>query len=387
MRRVFLGTAGLVITTLIALLLMAWAAPIGHASPTAATPLAAPTAPAAHPGAPLAIVGNATATAQFTNAFSIGVSPFWVLPINVTWTETETNATITAANLTITLNVTWNGELVFAGAYDGSDASSCTSANSCSFYQPIATADLLAGFGLTGADQLPTGQYIFLLTSTATNSSALLPVYTSTSTQASTNLAPYPAYGQFLSPLGSWQAGALTVAGNFSGTYLVGATVTVYNASKGEVFSAGVFSPEPNREYAFAVPWTVATAGTYNLVLTLTEQWGATQNFSANVTITAVPPATHTYSNSTWGVAGLGPGASAAVLVTLGVIIGIIVMALVGRGLWGGTKPAPAQPWTGEKPAMTPGPGGTFECSVCHQTFPTEDALKEHAKSQHGITM
>ena len=83
MRRILLGTTGLVVTTLIAMVLMAWAVPVDHAVSTHAAPLAVPPTPAAH--TPLAAsVGNASALATFTNSFSIGVSPFYVLPINVT---------------------------------------------------------------------------------------------------------------------------------------------------------------------------------------------------------------------------------------------------------------------------------------------------------------
>ncbi|MGA7860959.1 MAG: hypothetical protein WCB19_03780, partial [Thermoplasmata archaeon] len=318
MRRVLLGTTGLVVTTLIAMVLMAWAVPVGHAVSTHASPLAVPPVPAHAPLA--AAVGNASALATFTNSFSIGVSPYYVLPINVTWTEVMTNATITGANpsntsysggnLTMFLNVTFSGIQTIGKVYNGSDAASCASATKCSFYHVIATGDLLAGFGLTGRDQLPTGQYIFTISSVATNQSATVQNYTVSTIQASSNLAPHQAFGQFSSPLGTWSAGTLTIAGNYSGTYLTGATVTVFNASKGVVFSDGVFSAAPNREYAFAVAWTVTLAGTYGLVLTLTEQWGATLNFTVNTTVTAATPSSHTYSNSTWGIDGLGPGGS-----------------------------------------------------------------------------
>ncbi len=402
MRRILLGTAGLVVFTLIAMVALAGVPAVGHVAPTASASRAASHLSTAHAPAAAPPDGNASAIGAFTNTFTIGVSPFYVLPINVTWKEAETNATITGANpsntsysggnLTMWLNVSFitpsGPQLVLSYLFNGSDAFTCSSPSACTFYQPITTGDLLAGFGLTGDDQLPRGEYSFLLTSNATNQSATPLVYTASTTQASTNLAPYAAYGQFLSPVGTVQAGVLTIAGNYSGSYLTAASVTVLNASKGTVFTSGIFSSAPNREYAFAVPWTVVTPGNYTLSMALTEQWGGVLYFNSSVTVTPGVIATHTYSNSTWGIPGLGPGGSGALLVTLGVIIGIIVMALVGRSLWGGAKPAPAQPWTGEKPAaVTPGPGGTFECSVCHQTFPNEDALKEHAKSQHGITM
>lgn len=395
MRRILVGTAGLVVVTLIAMVVLAGASPASHfapAAPRVAAHLSAASAPAsADP------VGNATASATFTNKFSIGASPFAILPINVTWTATEVNATITGpnpsntsysgGNLTEWLNVSYSatGLLVYSLEVNGSDAASCSSAYTCSFYDNISTVDILTFTGLLGYDQLPAGEYAFSLTSQATNQSASVQNYTYAYTVATTDLVPYKAFGDFLSPIGTVQAGVLTIAGNFSGTYLTGATVTAYNASHGVVYTSGVFSSAPNREYAFAVPWTVSTPGNYTIVLTLTEQWGATYNFTSLVTVTQGVIPTHTYSNSSWGIPGLGPGGSAALLVTLGVIVGIIVMALVGRSLWGGTKPGPAQPWTGEKPAATPA-AGPNECPVCHQTFPNADALKEHEKSQHGIT-
>lgn len=379
------------------MVVLAWASPVGHATATPASSFGAATVPAGHSGAGLPIIpGNASATAKFTNSFATGVSPFIVLPLNVTWTETEVNATINGANpsntsysggnLTMTLTLSVGNLIAYEISMNGSAEESCSSAYVCSFFTVVTTVDMLTFMGIAGADQLPSGEYTFTLTSNATNQSALLPVYTVTTIGATTNLAAYPAFGQFLSPTGNVSAGALTIAGNFSGTYLTSATVTVTNSTNGEVFSSGVLSSAPNREYAFAVPWTVTIAGEYHLTLDLVEEWGASVNFTATVNVTAAVASTHTYSNSTWGIPGLGSGGTAAVLVTLGVIIGIIVMALVGRGLWGGTKTGPAQPWTGEKPAATPGPGGTFECPVCHQTFPTEDGLKEHEKAQHGIS-
>lgn len=378
------------------MVLLAWAVPAGQAVSLAPGHRAASLAPSSLKAAAL-VPGTATATGKFTNSFLTGVSPFIVLPLNVTWTETEVNATITGANpsntsyaggnLTMYLNITFGTLVGFSEKYNGSSAASCTSAYTCSFYQVITTGEILGTLGLIGADQMPSGGYLFNLTTIATNQSQLLPVITSGFIGVTTNLAPYPAFGDFLSPLGTVAAGSLTIAGNYSGSYLTAATLTVVNSTGGEVFSSGVFTSAPNREYAFAVPWTATIAGTYKLTLTLTEEWGAQSNFTNSVNVTSTVASTHTYSNSTWGIPGFGPGGTAAVLVTLGVIIGILVMALVGRSLWGGAKPSPAQPWTGEKPAMTPGPGGTFECSVCHQTFPTEDALKDHAKTQHGITM
>jgi hypothetical protein len=381
------------------MVLLAWAVPAGQAGSLAPSHRSASQAPS-NLRAAAVTPGTATATGKFTNSFLTGVSPFIVLPLNVTWTETEVNATITGinpsntsysgGNLTMYLNITVGSAalVAFSGMYNGSSAAAtCTSAYVCSFYQVITTGEILGTLGLTGADQMPSGGYAFTLTTLAVNQSQTSPVITSSAVGTSTNLAPHPAFGDFLSPLGTVAAGALTIAGNFSGSYLTSATVTVVNSTGGEVFSSGVFSSAPNREFAFAVPWTVTIAGTYKMTLTLVEQWGAESNFTSSVNVTSTVTSTHTYSNSTWGIPGFGPGGTAAVLVTLGVIIGILVMALVGRSLWGGAKPGPAQPWTGEKPAMTPGPGGTFECSVCHQTFPTEDALKDHAKSQHGITM
>jgi hypothetical protein len=397
MRRTLLATTGLVVTALMAMVLLAWAAPLGFAAPTHSGSLVAAESSAPHSAAKLAVIGGATATGTFTNSFLTGVSPFIVLPLNVTWTDTEVNATITGANpsntsysggnLTMYLNISFGTILAYSAEYNGSSAASCTSAYVCSFYQEISTPDLLGFMGLTGKDQLPVGGYFFNLTSIATNQSALLPATSETFVGVTTNLAAYPAFGDFLSPLGTVTAGTLTIAGNYSGSYLTAATVTVVNSTGGEVYSSGVLTAAPNREYTFAVAWTATIAGTYKMELTLTEEWGATSNFTNTVNVTSPVLSSHTYSNSTWGIPGFGPGGSAAVLVTLGVIIGILVMGLVGRSLWGGAKPAPAQPWSAEKPATTPGPGGTLECSVCHQTFPTEDALKEHAKSQHGITM
>ncbi|HXQ94334.1 MAG TPA: hypothetical protein VN864_04100, partial [Thermoplasmata archaeon] len=66
----------------------------------------------------------------------------------------------------------------------------------------------------------------------------------------------------------------------------------------------------------------------------------------------------------------------AALLLVVGLIIGMIVALALGRAMWGTPKTTPAQAWQ-SKP--------TNECSVCHQTFATDAELKEHQKSAHGM--
>jgi len=93
-----------------------------------------------------------------------------------------------------------------------------------------------------------------------------------------------------------------------------------------------------------------------------------------------------TYVNTTnWHNAsllgGLSPGVASALLLVVGLIIGMIVALALGRMMWGGGKPASAQPWSGSKS----GTGGANECPVCKQTFDTPEALKDHQKQAHGM--
>lgn len=152
-------------------------------------------------------------------------------------------------------------------------------------------------------------------------------------------------YGQINQPATNFTAGSTTIAGNFSGYFVTGANLTIYNSTDKTVYTAGVFSPGSGT-HPFSAVWVASTPGTYRIVLTLSTTW--LLNYQFNVSITVTPPIPITYFNQTSGalIPGLSNGGSAALLVTLGAIIGMIVMALVGRGLWGGTKPAPAQPWS-----------------------------------------
>ncbi len=365
---------------------LALASAFGVAAASHATAAHAPAAAVAgaHPlvaRAPPALPGPANVSAAFTNGFTTNARPFFVLPINVTWTTSIKNATITSSNLTQYLNVTFHGIPAFSAVYTGTGPS-CASATSCSYFQAIATSDILASFGRT-ATQLPSGQYVFHLDVWGMNSSAPLPNATlaGIAIQAATNLAGAAAFGQFTAPAASTVGGIVTISGNYTGYYLIGAVVTVTNASGGIQFTESVFAAGLGT-HAFTGFWTVVTAGTYTLSLGLQQQWGVTATFTSTATITSPPPTT--YLNKTGGTAGLisglGAGGSASLLLTVGVVIGMIVMAVVGRGLWKGAPVTPAQPWA-------PKAGGPMECGVCHQTFATEDELKEHSKSQHGTTM
>lgn len=264
-----------------------------------------------------------------------------------------------------------------------------------SYSYTVSTGDFGAQNFVNG--QLPVGEYQVILWTTILNIN-------------DANQAPrvgagaqyaYPVFhpnsATFLSPSGvsASTAGNVTVSVWYTADYLSSANVTIYEGATGStvVFSAGVFAAG-NYAHAGAATWSGATAGEYRLVLTIVTAAGSaagdgTFSMLFNVTSAAASGGGTVYYNQTiWNnqtttqpvtqalLGGLGPGAAAAILLVAGLIVGMIVALLLGRMMWSGQKPGSPQPWSAK---------GTNECSVCHQTFPTEAELKEHSKQAHGM--
>jgi hypothetical protein len=310
--------------------------------------------------------------------FTTNNLPYFALPYNITWTTSVTNSVLSAGNLTQTLQVLWIQSVpapgcgpftypcpvVFSVTVPFDEAAGGTGASGTFSYQ-ITAADLTSsaylGYGL------PQGQWQFEVTATEVNaSSAPLCWPAASPSPCAANIASgsgstiqaafmsiVPPNGQITAPANgsSVASGIITIAGNYSGYFVVSANVTVTNASGGTVLTASVFAPLVTTN-PFAVTWHETVAGAYKIVLTLVAAWHLPTFINSTVTVSTSVGIT--YLNSTGlNIAGLGPGGSATLLVLIGLIIGMIVMALVGRSLWGGTKPGPAQPWTGQgsKPA------------------------------------
>jgi hypothetical protein len=186
----------------------------------------------------------------------------------------------------------------------------------------------------------------------------------------------------------SYVAGVVNISTYYTGDYGSGATVTVFNAQRAVVDTQGVFQPGVGG-HASVVEWSASIPGTYLIELNVTSSYQPEVAVFSNVTITAAPTAgtgsvswvnTTTYNNATATSSklfGLSPGAAVALLLVVGLIIGMIVALALGRMMWGGGTPAGAQPWKAS---------GKNECSVCHQSFDSEAALKDHQKDAHGMS-
>lgn len=322
-----------------------------------------------------------TIGAFFTTSFTTNGFSYFELPYNITWTVQLTNATMTALNAAGAyafqqqLNISvlqplncgpepfqhscltvWTTIVPFSFHTD-------LTATSANFYFDLTAANLtgtapssITGpcpFGTFGCgnpyvgEVLPQNQWEVSLwinwdNNTAYNNSNTVTAHIGYMVVTS----PYP---QISTPTGNITEGVVTVAGNFSGYFVTGAVLTIFNSTNYAVLTAPVYSPGVT-SHAYQVTWHAQVPGAYTIILNLSTPWFL--HYTAEVQVTVLPGVPLTYFNSTGlNIAGLGAGGSGAFLVIIGAIIGMIVMALVARGLWGGTKPQPAQPWSPAAPA------------------------------------
>jgi hypothetical protein len=245
-----------------------------------------------------------------------------------------------------------------------------------------------------GTNYMPfSGNYLFTLWITAVNSVNGGQPRTIGPAGHVTIAAGTPATS-ILYPLNgtSFVAGTnVSISVDYTGDYASAATVTVFNSASSVVFTQGVFRPGLGA-HATVVVWLATLSGKYLVELNVTSPYQGAVASWANVTITPPPTATTAptiyinstvYNNTTTSNAkllGLTPGGAAAVLLVVGLIIGLIVALALGRMMWGGSTSSAAQPW------KSPSGAKANECSVCHQSFATPEELKEHAKDAHGMS-
>ncbi|HEY6237819.1 MAG TPA: hypothetical protein VIZ68_01355, partial [Thermoplasmata archaeon] len=184
------------------------------------------------------------------------------------------------------------------------------------------------------------------------------------------------------SPFSALSTGNVTVGINYSGSYVGGASITIYQGSDTTgkvVYTQGLFAPGAGEHIVIATTvWYVSSPGAYWTVINITAPYG-TSFFTAPLTV--YPAGTNVYRNSSSFtnsslVPGVSPAVGGTILLVVGLIVGMIVALALGRAMWGGMKPAPAQPWQAK---------ASNECSVCHQSFATEAELKDHQKTAHGM--
>ncbi|HLY76751.1 MAG TPA: hypothetical protein VKT21_02555 [Thermoplasmata archaeon] len=344
---------------LIALVLVIGIIPSQGAHATGSTLAAAPAAVAHTPSAQSAhppATGPISISTTITSKFSTNGLPYFTLPYNITWNVSITNATLDS-NFTQVLNISFVNSIlcplffpclmVYQDHVNPAWVANATS-TSGSYYYPLTLGNLTAQsfLGFT----LPQGQWIISIWDNYDDGAGNTSNF---QTQQSAFIALTPPAGTIYQPVANANitAGNTVIAGNYSGYFVATANVTVYNASGSTVLVDPVYAPGPG-QHAWAASWAAITPGAYKIVLTLTAVWH--QTFYVNTSVTVVAGVPLTYLNSTGlDIGGLGSGGSAVVLVLIGAIIGMIVMALVGRSIWGGTKPSPAQPWSAQPPATT----------------------------------
>lgn len=260
-------------------------------------------------------------------------------------------------------------------------------------YQVTINDSVLGVIGYNGGDY-PAGAYAIIPWATVINSANTS--FPSRSVEAERQItfsATLPTV-QVVAPLpttSGLQVGQnVTVVGAYSGNFITGATITITSqASNSVVYTQGIFVPGGGAKTGFGV-WVPGSPGLYTVTVSVTVPYAS--SVSASVTNVSVAAAgsggsgTVYLNTTTWHntslLGGLSQGTAAAVLLVVGLVIGMIVALALGRMMWSSPKPAGAQPWSASKG----GTGGANECPVCHQSFKTPEELAEHSKQAHGMS-
>ncbi|MHB1435054.1 MAG: thermopsin family protease [Thermoplasmata archaeon] len=202
------------------------------------------------------------------------------------------------------------------------------------------------------------------------------------STSQTTSIILSPSALGMVSPSTSMSTGNISFTAFYSAQYVQSVRVLVSSPTTSVIlFNASLVWPSPTQP-STAV-WYAANPGVYPWVLTLVTSYG-TMSVHGNLTVISsggtVYQNTTVYSNGSL-FKGLNAGASGTILLVIGLIIGMIVALLLARSMMATPKNAPAQAWQ-QQSTTTP----TNQCSVCNRSFMTPEELKDHAKTEHGIS-
>ena len=338
-----------------------------HATKLGASAHPAPAA-ASHPGA-----ATATVTALNTAA-KYQLIPFVLeLQIAVTGADIKHNATLW---VTVTDNTT--------GSYCATVSANKTLLTNATFYNlsfdPVSLGSASAHCPLITADKVILNATIRVINNASSSPSPPWVFYNATdSVTQVTSLVFNPLTAALIAPSGGVGAGNVSLVAVYTAQYLTSVRITIFSPGGASIlFNASL-------QWANALSpavgtWFAGTAGYYPFHLTVTTAYGSYTD-SGNLTV-LTPGGGQVFKNtSTWQNSSVFPGVSGAVsgtiLLVVGLILGMIVALAVGRSLMRPAAAAPAQPWQG---------AAANTCSVCGKSFATPEELKDHSKSEHGMT-
>jgi hypothetical protein len=375
------------------------AAPLTHAAPAShlALATAAPKVAKAHPGASTVSIDilNGKLPAYSPGGFAL---TFNVTTINATVDPTTTNVSVT---MYYDVESSRTPSPPYTPAVFSSWAVPVTSSGQKSFSTNVNATNVFSHESklIAPANSWLTNGIYFWIVNTTIVVNSTFSLWGSAVTgvagqNGSTGLIIVKPWASLNSPNPSGlplSPGNETVVASYGGDWVNASTVTITDPNKNEVYSAILTTLAPgNATEVSTGNFLAVTPGEYTSTISLWDLYSSapvsfTQTF--NVTKTTGPSQTvyvnqtiwqNTTGASTQLFGGWSPQQASAILLVVGLIIGMVVALVLGRMMWGGAAaPAPAQAWSASKSAN--------ECSVCHQTFASEDELKEHQKTAHGM--
>ncbi|MCI4349155.1 MAG: hypothetical protein L3J93_02910 [Thermoplasmata archaeon] len=325
-----------------------------------------------------------TVAIGFTNTFGL----YMMTPLTLSWTIT-TSATISTSTTTMWVLVRDLGSSACAAppcnvlnlSLSGMIVTGQTG-YSVTLYDSNLSSQHSAYRTLPFDTEFSIGVFVHITSAGVSNGAgATQNVYVQTTHPGAGLISPDPTVGI--------PTGNVTVVVNYSGDFVTGATVNIYNPGGTLVFTSGVAAAGkgPHTGYA-ATAWHPTQPGRYTATVNLSGPYGATgTGFVLNV----IAVGSTVYVNSTSYqnqslIHGLGQAATGTLLLVVGLVIGLAVALLMGRMMWAGKGPAGSpQPWSGS-PGATPPKDKTMmnECPTCHQQFGSAAELADHAKKAHG---
>jgi len=327
---------------------------------------ASPRPAVSHPGAT-----TATITALNTAA-TYQLIPF-VLEVQIT-----TNAPSVADNASVWLTVVDNTTGTFCAGISGNLTTETGGTFINISLNPVSLGNAKTNCPLIESDPVILNATVLVVDNTTGTPSAA----TDWTTQI-TSLIFAPLTASLVTPTGSVGAGNVSLMAIYAAQYLTSVRILVYSApgSSTVVFNASL--QWVNSITPTVGTWYAGTAGTYPYTLTVVTSY-QTLSHSGNITVLSAGGGTVYSNSSTWKNSSIFPGVSGAVsgtiLLVVGLILGMIVALAVGRSLMRPAAAAPAQAWQGTPAA------GANTCSVCGKSFATPEELKDHAKSEHGMS-